>query len=1442
MFKSKRMISLVISGIFFAQILTSTLFTSFSLVKVQAASTLEEEKLESNLKGDVNGDGIRNSIDFARMKMYLLGMITSFPVRNSTWASDVSCDGVFNSIDFAYMKQFLLGMRELPDEPFISPTPSVIQTLSPTPSVIQTPSPPQTDTHQPSKPEGLTCLSVADATVSIYWEPPADGNIIDYMVIKNGRFETMSNGKTECTITGLTPNETYKFNVMAIDTSENMSEPSDSCLVTTKVSDMEQLKMSLIRNFNVKGTTFSLTYDGDVTDIQSKISRALSDAIYESNKPFLITDYSIEFSGYAEELKLTFSFLYDNTHQFIGVARSFDEFETSLLNGFDNRLQNIDVIYKGTIDDGDINKSLNSILSNDTYLLANIREYNYQIEKSNGFTIISFDIDYKMTKEQEYNLGRSIDFIVSKLTSSDMSDHEKEKLIHDYILSNIEYTDDVMYSNAYSALFFGKTNCEGYAMLTHKMLKAAGIENIIVTNEDHAWNIVKINNNWYHLDTTWNDGPRRYLGFYKYYNLTDNEICQSRNYVNRYGILCTSDYIEELIETNTSNRGKYSEVLNDIKDTQDYVSVNNFQNDAALSLFYNEALVKEGENLNLVDPKIPYELNGNSYEWSTSDSDVATVTNGVLTAKKEGTVFVSAKTIEGMFFTPGILCKVCVLPVESEGEKSSQYLAKENMVGFSDPSVQPQITINNCVDDINATTTVTNASDKIDEKMEFLGEPIEISTTSEFNWAEIGFKLSKEQLETVDINNLVIYWYDEKSNEFVPQATRIDEESGVISTTVTHFSTYFVSFRIQGGKIDIAFVIDSIYSDQASLNTFKYNIIKTITELCKKSNLWITFIDSKTKEQVHSFYIQIPFSLSNTISIISYNVGIAFEKVKPGGKVPNDQELLTIVEEGFTNGSEALNYTLLPSVNKYILIYTRWNAYFSENDSVVIKIGNAIGLIVGKTVAYYSGGEIAYNQSNVIALMEFLYSGHYNMLTFDVMGDSPWSLKQYGDNVKNDVIVLQKKLVTHGYLKMPIDPSTKKQIPFGNFDETTKNAVEQYQKIKRLPVDGVVRKDTWLALSLPWDDKNAQPDRSSWTYWYILSNNNFYMVSPNVTITSPDKGTKAEVGDKIKIAVKAVNCHHIALVIDGKCIVTIYGNFNANAIEFEYDYIIPSAGIHQIEIRGRNVPGSNDGTLVTSTSTVEGIHPEPEVDGKVIGSQEYIDMIDEIYDEKWNKTFLVNSIFFGVISAKVVATVNAASECLKIIMSDVENNKYKLDYISDDNFLRLCVKINSLVQKRGIVDSELHYFRIDLNRVPKTLHELVDENSKLPSDQQWQLMSIEKSLYHMQGEGGLKNLKFVSADGRFEAVYNSDGKLVEDWINIGTYNYAPSLTEGSLKHKIFDVEPYKEWGNHSLSPQKDEKSINEGKELVVDQLDGVVDEIEAYRQNLIDKYGFIEFD
>ena len=59
----------------------------------------------------------------------------------------------------------------------------------------------------------------------------------------------------------------------------------------------------------------------------------------------------------------------------------------------------------------------------------------------------------------------------------------------------------------------------------YRLAKAAGLDVIYITgNVDdglHAWNLVKIDGNWYHLDNTWNRGQYDGSGEYDYFETRD---------------------------------------------------------------------------------------------------------------------------------------------------------------------------------------------------------------------------------------------------------------------------------------------------------------------------------------------------------------------------------------------------------------------------------------------------------------------------------------------------------------------------------------------------------------------------------------------------------------------------------------------------------------------------------------------------------------------------------------------------------------------------------------------------------------------------------------------------------------------------------------------------------------------------------------------------------
>lgn len=91
------------------------------------------------------------------------------------------------------------------------------------------------------------------------------------------------------------------------------------------------------------------------------------------------------------------------------------------------------------------------------------------------------------------------------------------KMIHDYLISSIEYDNELSSSSiytAYGALTQGKAVCEGYAKAFKYILDDLEIPCVIACGlarnsngktESHAWNYVKIDGNWYAVDCTWDD-------------------------------------------------------------------------------------------------------------------------------------------------------------------------------------------------------------------------------------------------------------------------------------------------------------------------------------------------------------------------------------------------------------------------------------------------------------------------------------------------------------------------------------------------------------------------------------------------------------------------------------------------------------------------------------------------------------------------------------------------------------------------------------------------------------------------------------------------------------------------------------------------------------------------------------------------------------------------
>ena len=122
---------------------------------------------------------------------------------------------------------------------------------------------------------------------------------------------------------------------------------------------------------------------------------------------------------------------------------------------------------------------------------------------------IVYTMSYLESKEQTEQVDKEIKRIIKKYKIKNMSDYNKIKTIHDYIVDHCHYDLSVDLNSPYAALLKGASACQGYAALFYKMMTEAGVPCRVITGTAngslHAWNIVKLGDVWYNVDTTWDD-------------------------------------------------------------------------------------------------------------------------------------------------------------------------------------------------------------------------------------------------------------------------------------------------------------------------------------------------------------------------------------------------------------------------------------------------------------------------------------------------------------------------------------------------------------------------------------------------------------------------------------------------------------------------------------------------------------------------------------------------------------------------------------------------------------------------------------------------------------------------------------------------------------------------------------------------------------------------
>ena len=193
-------------------------------------------------------------------------------------------------------------------------------------------------------------------------------------------------------------------------------------------------------------------------------------------------------------------------------------FYTALNGGWDQFTYYCDTTYTNCISD-------TQDIINDKYILSNINNFvgTYNSYKkilvnmnSLGRVNIIFEKNYSENLIQI--LSAKVDEIYNNIINDNMSNRDKIKAVHDYIINNTVYDEEKaleiekgivnnynLSNNAYGPLITGKAICSGYTDAMALFLDKMGITNYKISSERHTWNLVKLDDKWYHLDLTWDD-------------------------------------------------------------------------------------------------------------------------------------------------------------------------------------------------------------------------------------------------------------------------------------------------------------------------------------------------------------------------------------------------------------------------------------------------------------------------------------------------------------------------------------------------------------------------------------------------------------------------------------------------------------------------------------------------------------------------------------------------------------------------------------------------------------------------------------------------------------------------------------------------------------------------------------------------------------------------
>ncbi|OCS89170.1 transglutaminase domain-containing protein [Caryophanon latum] len=180
------------------------------------------------------------------------------------------------------------------------------------------------------------------------------------------------------------------------------------------------------------------------------------------------------------------------------------------------------------------------------------RNMRYKVVSKNRIKI-DFTLRYRMTRDEEKWVLTQIDTILARIITKQMTPLQKMIAVHDYIIRAYDYEMNTTGSpfTVYTFMHEKQGVCMAYALLFQKMMEAVDIPcHYVVGKADgesdlgHAWNMVELDGQWYHIDATWNDLGKRVQNLsirYRYFLRSDDVFQRDHQWNLDHYPPCTND-------------------------------------------------------------------------------------------------------------------------------------------------------------------------------------------------------------------------------------------------------------------------------------------------------------------------------------------------------------------------------------------------------------------------------------------------------------------------------------------------------------------------------------------------------------------------------------------------------------------------------------------------------------------------------------------------------------------------------------------------------------------------------------------------------------------------------------------------------------------------------------------------------------------------------------